>query len=217
MPDPSGASDKASHSSASREDDDRALIGRVAQKDRQAFETLYYHYAPRLGSYLSRLLKQRDLVEEVINDVMLVVWQNAARFDPSRRLSTWLFGIAHHKALKALARSSKQRFDLPLDPHGPPDDSEEPHDYPHDPHNPEQTMLHQDLSRTLSRALEALSPEHRAVVELAFYEEFSYQEIATITGCPVNTVKTRMFYARKRLAQILVEWGLGSNEREESL
>jgi DNA-directed RNA polymerase specialized sigma24 family protein len=89
------------------EEDDRILIRHIAAKDREAFKTLYYRYAPRLGGYLSKLLKSRELVEEVINDVMLVVWQNAVRFEPTGRLSTWLFGITHRKALKALARSSR--------------------------------------------------------------------------------------------------------------
>lgn len=70
------------------EEEDRILIRHIAAKDREAFKTFYYRYAPRLGGYLSKLLKSRELVEEVINDVMLVVWQNAARFDPTARLST---------------------------------------------------------------------------------------------------------------------------------
>jgi hypothetical protein len=89
------------------EEDDRILIRHITAKDRETFEMFYYRYTPRLEGYLSKLLKSRELVEEVINDVMLVVWQKAARFEPTVRLSTWLFGIAHHKALKALARSSR--------------------------------------------------------------------------------------------------------------
>jgi RNA polymerase sigma-70 factor (ECF subfamily) len=81
--------------------------------------------------------------------------------------------------------------------------------------------MHWDLSRLLAQALKSLSPEHRAVVELTFYEDFSYQEIAAIMGCPVNTVKTRMFYARRRLADVLAKLGLGgsssaSAEKEET-
>jgi DNA-directed RNA polymerase specialized sigma24 family protein len=94
-------------------DDDHALIRRVAAKDRQAFETLYYRYAERLSRYLSKLIRQRELVEEALNDTMLVVWQNAARFNHTSRLSTWMFGIAHHKALKALARPSSNATDVP--------------------------------------------------------------------------------------------------------
>ena len=197
------------------EEDDFELIRRVAAKDRKAFETLYYRYSPRLGRYLSRLLKQCELVEEALNDTLLVVWQNAARFDPSGRLLPWLYGIAHYKALKALARLSKRQSELPLDYDDA--DADERNDHPRDPDNPEQALLRQDLGRVLAQAIETLSPEHRAVVELAFCEGFSYQEIATITECPVNTVKTRMFHARRRLTHALARLGLGSNGPKEAL
>jgi RNA polymerase sigma-70 factor (ECF subfamily) len=190
------------------EEDDLVLIRRITVKDRQAFETFYYRYAPRLGRYLMRLLRKRELVEEVINDAMLVVWQNAACFDPATaRLSSWLFGITHNKALKALARTSRQAK-LPRDDSagGEPD---EPIDDPPALDDPERTAMHHDLGRVLAWALETLSPEHRAVVELTFYEDYSYPEIATIIGCPLNTVKTRMFHARRRLAQVLAGLGLG--------
>ena len=180
------------------EDDDLILIRRVAAKNRQAFETLYHRYAPRLYRYLSKLIRQRELIEEVLDDVMLVVWQNASRFNNTSRLSTWIFGIAHNKALKALARSSNRSPDVLLTMPEEAIDRE----------GPEEAMTRQELRSTLARALEALSPEHRAVVELTFYHECSYQEIAEITGCPVNTVKTRMFHARRRLAQLLAGLGL---------
>jgi hypothetical protein len=87
------------------EEDDLVLIRRITAKDHQAFETLYYRYAPRLGRYLMRLLKKRELVEEVINDVMLVAWQNAACFDPTiAHLSHWLFGIAHKRRSRRLRK-----------------------------------------------------------------------------------------------------------------
>jgi RNA polymerase sigma-70 factor (ECF subfamily) len=179
-------------------DEDLVLIRRVARHDRQAFEILYHRYARRLASYLARLLRQRELVEEVLNDVMLVVWQNAARFEPTARFSTWLFGIAHHKAMKALGRSANKPLPMLTVPHAEASDQD----------NPEGMMTHQELGHTLTRALSTLSPEQRAVVELTFYHEYSYQEIAEIVGCPVNTVKTRMFHARRRLAQCLARLGL---------
>jgi len=189
-------------------DEDLVLIRRVAAHDRQAFEMLYHRYATRLARYLTPLLRQRELVEEVLDDVMLVVWQNAARFDPTARFSTWLFGIAHHKAMKAWGRSANKP--LPLPPL--------PHDAESDQDNPEQILTEQELGRTLVQALESLSPEQRAVVELTFYHARSYQEIAEITGCPVNTVKTRMFHARRRLAQYLEALGLrhSSGRQEKS-
>jgi RNA polymerase sigma factor (sigma-70 family) len=89
-------------------DEDLMLMRRVAAGDRQAFEMLYRRYGPRLAGYLTKLLHQRELVEEVLDDVMLVVWQNAARFDPTARFSTWLFGSAHNNS-KTTSRSSQAR------------------------------------------------------------------------------------------------------------
>ena len=183
------------------QDEDLALIRAVARRDREAFEKLYYRYAPRLGRYAMRLLKQREAVDEVIDDVMLVVWQNAARFDPEiSRPSTWLFGITHHKTLKMLARSPTRGESLPLDP-----DADAAAEGQRDPAalDPEQAAMGRQLGATLADALSQLSADHRSVIELAFGENYSYQEIAAVTGCPVNTVKTRMFHARKRLAQLL--------------
>jgi RNA polymerase sigma factor (sigma-70 family) len=179
--------------SPSLEEDDLILIRRVAAKDRQAFEVLYHRYARRLYGYLSKLISQREVIEEVLDDVMLVVWQNASRFNHTSRISTWMFGIAYHKALKALSRSANQLPDVPLTM---------PEEWI-DREGPEGAMARQELHSTLARALETLPPELRAVVELTFYHGCSYQEIAEITECPVNTVKTRMFHARRRLAQIL--------------
>lgn len=190
-------------------DEAARLMRAVANKDRRAFETLYYTYTPRVGRYLLRLLKRREVVDEVLNDVMLVVWQSADRYDPKlSRLSTWLFGIAHNKALKALANIARQRVEVPIDPIES-DDVAEAY-APGDPavradsHNPEQTLMGRQLGRALQRAVDSLSADHRAVVELAFAENYSYQEIAATLDCPVNTVKTRMFYARKHLAELLV-------------
>jgi hypothetical protein len=89
-----------------REDDDRQIIVRVAAQDQQAFTILYRRYAPRFGRSLSKSLKSDALVNDAVNDAMLAVWRKASQFDPDRaRVSTWLFGIAHHEGLKALARS----------------------------------------------------------------------------------------------------------------
>jgi len=188
-------------------DEDLVLMRRVAAGDRQAFEMLYRRYAPRLAGYLTKLLHQHELVEEALDDVMLVVWQNAARFDPTARFSTWLFGIAHNKAMKAWGRSANKP--LPLPPVR--------HEAENDQGNPEQILTDQERDRTLVQALQSLSPEQRAVVELTFYHACSYQEIAEITGCPVNTVKTHMFHARRRLAQYLEALGLRhSSGRQET-
>jgi RNA polymerase sigma-70 factor (ECF subfamily) len=191
---------------------DLDLIRAVARKDRQAFKQLYDRYAPRIGSYLLKFLKRPELVDEAVNDTMLAVWQSADRFDPAAgQLSTWLFGIAHHKGLKVLRQTAKFRADQSFDtlPPAALDEVEDREDAPQAaaPHGPEQTVMGWELGGVLKWALDQLSPEHRGVIELTFGEERSYPEIAEIVGCPLNTVKTRMFHARKKLAQLLAQRG----------
>jgi RNA polymerase sigma factor (sigma-70 family) len=181
-------------------EDDFALIRRVAAKDRQAFERLYQQYYPRLMGYLVKLLGHRESAEDVVHEVLVVVWTEAARFRYTSRLSTWIFGIAYHKALKAQAKTAKHPVDRP--PVAP---------TALDHADPADALSRQETHTALVHALQTLSPEQRAVVELTFYHGFSYREIAAIVGCPVNTVKTRMLSARKRLAQLLPALGITKN------
>ncbi len=179
--------------------DELALLRRVAAKDRKAFEVLYHLYYRRLFGYLLKLTRRADLIEEVLNDVMLAVWNGAAGFDGRSRPSTWIFGIAYHKALKALARR----------PEEPEEATERPE--PVDAEEPESLAARRELAGVLGRALGALPPDQRAVVELTYYYGMAYQEIAQVVGCPVNTVKTRMFHARRRLREMLPGLGISSH------
>jgi RNA polymerase sigma factor (sigma-70 family) len=174
-------------------EEDFSLIRRVVAKDRQAFEGLYQQYYPRLMGYVGKLLGRRELAGDVVHEVMMVVWNEAARFRYTSRLSTWLFGIAYHKALKAQAKTAEKPLDRLPAPTAL------------DQADPVDALTRQETHNALVHAVRALSPEQRAVVELTFYHDCSYREIAAIVGCPVNTVKTRMLYARKRLAQLLSE------------
>src|SRR5262249_36316279 len=144
--------------------------------------------------------------EEVVDDVMLVVWQSAARYNQASRVSTWIFGIAHHKALKARARLASRPAAQPLS-----DDEAAGGE------DPEDGTMRGEIDRLLARGLATLSPEQRAVVELTFYHGRSYQEIAEITRAPVNTVKTRMFHARRRLAPVLAALGLARRPAAEEM
>ncbi len=192
---------KTHHRSAGRgaaaEEEERELVRRIARQDRAAFEALYGHFARRLGGYLFKLLRRHDLVEEALDDVMLVVWQKAETFDPGARVSTWLFGIAHRKALKVMERSRRH-----LRAVGPPPESAMS-DPPERVTDPEETVVQRDQLRRLARGIEALPTDQRAVLELTFFEGRSYAEISQVLGCPVNTVKTRMFHARKQLRRSL--------------
>lgn len=182
--------------------DEKALLQRVAARDRKAFEALYHLYYRRLFGYVFKLTRRPELVEEVVNDVLLAVWQGAGRFDGRSRPSTWVFGIAYHKALKALARAGVRAGAA---------EEERAAAEPADPEGPESLMARRELQSVLGRALATLSPEQRAVVELTYVYGCSYQEIAATIGCPVNTVKTRMFHARRKLRDLLPGLGVSSH------
>jgi RNA polymerase sigma factor (sigma-70 family) len=183
-------------------DDEHTLLRRVAAKDRKAFEALYHLYYRRLFGYLLKITRRAEVVEEVLNDVMLAIWKGAASFDGRSRPSTWIFGIAYHKALKALAQQLRQ-------PKEPGEETEGPEPVDHE--EPERLAVRRELATVLGRALGALPPDQRAVVELTYYYGLAYQEISEIVGCPVNTVKTRMFHARRRLRALLPGLGISSH------
>ena len=174
-----------------------ALLASIKRGQRADFETLYRLYHPRLWRFLVHMLRHGDLVEEVLNDTLMVVWQRAESFDGRSKLSTWIFGIAYRKALKALSRQ-----DLPVDA----DDIEEPAD---PGPGPEQQLGLAQLRVRLAEALAELSPEHRAVVELCYLQHSSRFSLA----CTREVVKTRMFYARRRLRLLLDDLaGAGQGE-----
>jgi RNA polymerase sigma factor (sigma-70 family) len=174
--------------------DEVRLMGLVAVEDVAAFEAIYRAYYPRLTRFLRGMLRQAPLVDEVLDDTMLVAWRKAHTWDASSQLSTWLFAIAYRQALKALRRSDPavaQTDEPPI-----PSEAE-----------PDGELQHQQLRAQLGAALGGLSIEHRAVMELTYYQGYSCREIAEIMGCPVATVKTRMFYARRKLRALLIQRG----------
>ena len=184
---------------ASTPESEAALLRRIAAKDRRAFEALYHAYYRRLFAYLFKTVRRPELAEEVLDDVMLAVWTGAAGFDGRSRPSTWIFGIAYHKALKALARQGRHNAEI--------EDSDVGEE-PMTEDGPERLLARREMADVLGRALRALPLEQRTVVELTYFHGFAYQEIAEIMGCPVNTVKTRMFHARRRLRELLPELGV---------
>ena len=175
----------------SRESGERELLARVTRGDVDAFERLYRIYEPRLGRFLATMLQRPQLVEEVLNDTMLVVWKSADSFRGASKFSTWLFAIAYRKAIKA-------RLSWP----DPLEDDQLQLRESDDP-GADQQMQQRKLRDALIEAMSHLSPEHRAVVDLTYFHGLGYREIAEIVSCPVDTVKTRMFHARKRLRQSL--------------
>jgi RNA polymerase sigma factor (sigma-70 family) len=178
----------------SDDESDLALLARITRGDRDALREIYTTYYHPLLRFICRVTGQLELAQEGINDVMLVVWRNSDAFGHRSSVSTWIMGIAYRKALKLLERSRRwsdrfasvdfdewiERSDAPAEPS---DDG--------------------DLRDLLDQGLKHLSAEHRAVVELTYFYGCSYEEIAVIADCPVNTVKTRMFHARAKLRKLL--------------
>ena len=169
---------------------DAALIDRVARHDLAAFEALYRAYHPRLERFLARMTARAGVAEEVINDTMLVVWNRGRAYNRQSKVSTWIFAIAYRKTLKALQREGAA--------------ADEPGDEEADPEaGPERRAAARETRALLAQALERLSFEQRAVLNLTYFHGMGYGEIAQIVECPVDTVKTRMFHARRRLRAIL--------------
>lgn len=170
---------------------DVQLIDRIAASDLQAFDALYRSFFPRLTRFLDRMTRNVALIEEIINDTMFVVWQKAHTYDRTCKVSTWIFSIAYRKALKAI-----RGVDEPIE-------ADFEHIAAEEECGPEQQIGQQQIQRCVSHALDALPIEQRTVVNLAYYHGMGYQEIAETMDCPVNTIKTRMFHARKRLRILL--------------
>ncbi len=163
---------------------------RIARKrDAGAFERLYHHYRDRLGPFIFRVVRDPGANEEVFNDVMLAVWRKGSQYNGTARVSTWIFAIAYRQCLKKL-RDRRPFEELGEHHLSGPDE--------------ERGREQRDLVR---RALEQLSPEHRMVIELSYFQGNKYEEIAAIAGCPANTIKTRMFHARRRLKEIMENLG----------
>ncbi|MCZ6642156.1 MAG: sigma-70 family RNA polymerase sigma factor [Gammaproteobacteria bacterium] len=182
---------------AESEDNDIALVTRIAEGDKVAFRILFETYGERVFRYAYRMVNDRSLAEEVTNDVMLEVWKGAHRFEGRSKASTWVLGIARYLALNAIRGKQLVTVDLDVTPEAVDDQ--------------ESNAIARDratVKQKLRDALAKLSTDHREVVELTFFHGYSYQEVAEVMGCPENTVKTRMFHAKKQLRQALKRAGL---------
>ena len=177
------------------------LLERIAEQDLLAFETLYRAYHPRLTRFLTSMLHRPHLVEEALNDTMMVVWKRPDKFNGQSKVSTWIFAVAYRTALKA-----RSRFDEPVEDRA----DLEPID---DEADPERSLSQRQVQKVLLAAMSKLSPEHRAVLDLTYFHDVGYREIAEILDCPVGTVKTRMHLVRNYLqACSLAGWEIGCED-----
>lgn len=175
---------------------DEVLIGRIAQGDRLAMQVLFARHQIKVYRFVLRLLRDEAAAEDVLSDVFLDVWRQAGKFEGRSTASTWLLSIARFKALSVLRRRPEQELDEEADAiedHG--DD-------------PEVALAKKDKGETLRACLGKLTAEHREIIDLVYYHEKSVEEVAAIVGIPEATVKTRMFYARKKLSELLKDQGI---------
>ena len=170
---------------------DEVLIRRIAGGDQLAMQTLFVRHRVALYRWLLRLVGDEALAEDLLSDVFLDVWRQAAKFEARSSVSTWLLAIARYKTLSARRR----RIDAELD-------EEVPVIIADPADNPELVLQKKNQAELMRHSLARLSPEHGEVIDLVYYHGKSVREVAEIVGVAAATVKTRMFYARKKLAEL---------------
>jgi RNA polymerase sigma-70 factor, ECF subfamily len=171
---------------------DHALIERIAASDRLAMRALFVRHQVRVYRFVLRLVGNRQVAEDLVSEVFLDIWLHAAKFQARAQVSTWILAIARFKALSSLRRRDTDELD---------EVSAAAIEDPGD--DPEITIQKKERSDILRKCLSRLSPDHREIIDLVYYHEMAIREIAEIVGIPENTVKTRMFHARKRLSELL--------------
>jgi len=170
---------------------DEALIKAIGQRDRNAMAVLYGRHHVRVYHFALRVTGDATLDEDIVSDVFLEVWRHADRFKSRSQVSTWLLAIARNKGITAARRNRDEHLDIDtLEIEDPTDD-------------PEVLTSRSDWSKAIQRALSQLSAAQREVIDLVYYHEKSVGEVAKITGVPASTVKTRMFYARRRMKAVI--------------
>ena len=176
---------------------DEALVARVADGDRRAIRLLLARHQQTVFRFVLRFVADRATAEDIVSEVFIELWRQAARFEGRARLSTWLIAIARNKALSVM----RQHVDQPLE-----DSVAEA--IPDDAATAEENLDAAKRGAILRDCLTRLSAAHREIIDLVYYHEKSVEEAATIVGAPAATVKTRMFYARRRLAELVKAAGI---------
>ena len=176
---------------------DEALMARIVNYDRSAMHMLYARHHVRVYRFALRVLRDRALSEDVVSDVFFEVWRSADQFEGRSAVSTWLLGIARLKAFSALKRCPEEELDERAA-----NTIEDPAD------DPASSLERKETDSVLRECLSGLPRGHREIIDLVYFHEKSIAEVAEIVGIPRNTVKTRMFSARKRLATMLQAAGI---------
>jgi RNA polymerase sigma-70 factor, ECF subfamily len=175
---------------------DEALLRLIADGEQRAIGILFARHSVRVFRFALSITKDRSLAEEVVSDVFFDIWRRPGSFKGRSRVSTWLLAIARNKALSSLQRHAHEHLNEEL--------AETIEDTADDL---EFAMQRKQAGTVLADCLLQLSTIHREIIDLAYYHQKSIEEVAEILKIPRNTVKTRMFYARKHLAEMLAVKG----------
>ncbi|SFK02249.1 sigma-70 family RNA polymerase sigma factor [Bradyrhizobium sp. Gha] len=176
---------------------DDMLLESIADGNRTSMHILYCRHNVRVYRFILRIVRDATTAEDLVSQVFLDVWRTAGQFQGRSQVSTWLLSIARFKALTAMRQ---RRFeDI---------DQEDVREIPDGSDTPEASLDRSDTSAILRACVQKLSPAHREIITLVYYHEKSVEEVGQIIGIPQSTVKTRMFYARKQLADLLKGCGV---------
>jgi RNA polymerase sigma-70 factor (ECF subfamily) len=176
---------------------DEQLVARIAAGDEAALRLLMVRHQVQVLRFVLRLVRNDAVAEELTNEVFMEVWRSARSYQGQSKPRTWMLSIAHHRAVSALRKRREESWD-----------EERASEIAAADDDPEVVAQKRDKSALMRRCMEALSAEHREILDLVYYHELSIAEVAAVVSIPENTVKTRMFYARKRLSEILKTAGI---------
>jgi RNA polymerase sigma-70 factor, ECF subfamily len=171
---------------------DQALIARVAAGDKLAMRALFARYHVRVYRFALRLVRDQGLAEDLISEVFLEVWRHARKFQARSAVSTWLLAIARFKAFSAMRKHGDEQLD-----------DETAAALADTGDDPEAAIGKKQQGEILRNCLARLSPDHREIIDLVYYQGMTIGAVAEVVGIPENTVKTRMFHARKHLSVLL--------------
>jgi len=173
------------------------LVASIAAGDKSAMQTLFSRHSARVFRFLLRIVDNAATAEDLVSETFIEIWRQAGRFEGRSKASTWLLGVARHKALSSLRQRRFDQLDegtVALVP--------DPSD------TPEVEVQRKSSAAVLRECLQQLPPAQRELLDLIYYHEQSIADVAQLLGVPENTVKTRAFYARKRLAELMAARGV---------
>ena len=176
---------------------DESLLKRIVDGEKLAMQALFARHNARVFRFVIRLVGDETVAEDLVSEVFIDVWRNASRYAGHSQVSTWIWAIARFKAISVLRRHKDEMLD-----------DAKAAAIPDTCDDPELSLQKKDRSAILRMCLGQLSEDHREVIDLVYYHEKSVEEVAEIVGVPKNTVKTRMYYARKRMSELLQQAGV---------